>query len=167
VPFTAHLIDAATGPPAITAVSTTTNLNVDGPPTFTTCNVQSAGSLLGFLLGLNNAQVSQVDNFTGAGTNMNTGTKITVTYTPQSGTANSFIFLPSTNSTAWTLSGTSSVTYAIGIAKNGITPVPKNAVGLNVLGVLLGGYGNSFSYTATRNDGKTATCGPVAVTVFS
>jgi Tfp pilus assembly protein PilV len=173
VTFNALLIDAApTQSPPITAVTVSKNFYLDAPPSFGACNVQSAGSLLGFILGINNVVVSQVNNFTGGGTNMGPGTQITVTYTPQTGTANAFTFLMSTNTTAWTQSGTtSSVTYTVSVGKNLIIPVPKNSFGVNALGVLIGGTANSFSYSAIRNDGKTTTCSqtpsPVPVRVFS
>lgn len=162
--FSALLIDAAPGPPPVSAVTVSKNLNLDAPPTFTACNVQGQGSIFGILLGINQAQVSQVNNFTGGGTNMGPGTKITVTFTPQTGPANSFTFLLSTNTTAWTLGTSPNVTYLVSVAKNGINPVPKNAFGL---AGLLGGFANTFNYTATRNDGKFAACGPKPVTVFS
>jgi Tfp pilus assembly protein PilV len=168
VAFSARLRDAnSTATPAVTAISANTTLYVDAPPSWSTCNAQSTASLLGILLGINNIQVSQVNNFTGSGSNMATGTTLTVTYTQTNGSLGTFTFLPAVNTTAWTLSGTNSFSYTIGIAKNGIVPTPKNSVGLNVLGVIVGGTVNSFSYTATRNDGKTVTCGPKNVTVFS
>ncbi|HEX3898231.1 MAG TPA: prepilin-type N-terminal cleavage/methylation domain-containing protein [Mycobacteriales bacterium] len=141
---------------------------VDSVPSLTagSCTANSNGviGLLG-LLGLNSVEPgTQATIFKGAGTNMNTGTTVTVTYQQTSGAQATFTFILSSNNTAWTLTPPNAVTYNISIAKGVITPTVR--AGALTLGLPVIPFANSFSYTATRNDGKTATCGPVATAVY-
>lgn len=159
------------GPNCSTSYSTVYPFWVDSIPTLSNCKAASNGGIAGLLGILTNSVEpnSQSTVFTGSGTNMNSGTAITVTYPLTSGSA-TFTFLPATNTTAWTLSGTNNVTYTITDPKTGSaggfpSPGPRN--GGTFLGLPVG-FTTTWTYSATRNDGKIANCtlNPVSTTVY-
>ena len=148
---------------------------VDSLPTLTSCNVQGVGSFLGATFGINSFRVPQTSSWTGAGTNMassttvalNNGTKLDVTYTQTNGSQATFTLIATNDTTSWTVTAPNASAYTKSQAGDSINPKPKSAAGVNVAGIVLGGFANTVTYTATRNDGKFATCGPKTVTVIS